>query len=56
MTPLFGIIIFHIVILMRAQSTKDKTVPYGSVFFFTLLLVAFVLFMMMTIEDPELLE
>lgn len=53
MTALFGIIVLHLVILFRTQSTKDKSVPYGSVIFFTLLLAAFVLFMMITMEEPK---
>jgi hypothetical protein len=53
MAPLIVIIIFHIIILLRAQSTKDKTIPYSSVFFFTFLLVVFVAYFLITMEKPE---
>lgn len=53
MTPLFGIIIFHILILLRTQSSEDKNIPYGSVFLFTVFLVAFVALTMMRMEIPE---
>lgn len=53
MTALFGIILFHMIILARCHWTKGKTVPYGTVFFFTLLLVAFVLYVLITMEEPE---
>lgn len=53
MTALFGIILFHMIILMRSHWTRGKTIPYGSVLFFTLLLVAFVAYVLITMEEPE---
>lgn len=53
MAPLLGIITFHIMILLRTQSSKNRTVPYISVFFLTVLLVAFVAFFMMNTDKPE---
>lgn len=53
MTSLLGIVVFHMAILARTQWNKGKSLPYGSVFFFTLLLVAFVLIVLITMEEPE---
>lgn len=53
MTILLGIIGFHLLVLLRTQVLNDKKMPTASVVVITLLLVIFVMFMLMKMDEPE---
>jgi uncharacterized membrane protein len=50
MKVLLGIIFFHILVILRAKIGKNANPPYISTLVITLLMVAFVMFMMYTTE------
>lgn len=54
MTVLIGIILLHMLVILRAKYSERGKFPYISVFFITTLLVAFVTFMLFTMAPPEL--
>lgn len=53
MKILFGIIFFHFLVLIRAKITTDEGVPIISTSILTLLLVGYVVYMMITMPQPE---
>lgn len=53
MEVLLGVIFFHIMVILRAKIGINAKMPYISTFIITLLMVAFVMFMMYTIETPQ---
>ncbi len=53
MTVLLGIISFHLLVMLRAKQTISERVPFTTIFVLTLLMVAYVVFMMYGMEPPE---
>lgn len=52
MTILLGIIVFHMLVLIRSKMSSGEEAPYFSTFIISLLLVGFVVYMMFTMEEP----
>ncbi|MEX0609990.1 MAG: hypothetical protein WD016_07475 [Balneolaceae bacterium] len=52
MLTLFGILVLHVLVIMRAKLSTGENVPYFSTAFFSLILTGFVLFMMFEMEQP----
>ncbi len=52
MKVLIGIIFFHLLVIIKSKMSEDDEVSYISVFFLSLLLVLFVVYMMFTMEEP----
>lgn len=53
MTVLLGIIAIHLLVIFRAKQSIRERVPYATIFFLTVMMVAFVVVMMYTMEPPE---
>lgn len=53
MSVLLGIIVFHLLVLLRAKQSIREKAPYASTFFLTVLMVTFVVAMMYIMEPPE---
>jgi len=53
MKILMGIILLHLLVILRVKITAADGVPYGSVLFLSIMTVTFVLIMMATMEMPE---
>lgn len=53
MIVLLGIIIFHLLVMLRAKLSVKGGVPYATTFFLTVLMVTYVVAMMYTMEPPE---
>lgn len=53
MNVLLGIIGFHLLVILRAKQSLREKAPYATTFFLTVLMVAFVVAMMYTMEPPE---
>jgi len=53
MKILMGIIFFHLLVLFRAKYFMRDGIPYLSIFFLTVLLVVYVVFMMFIMPIPE---
>lgn len=53
MNVLLGIIGFHLLVILRAKQSFRESVPYITIFFLTVLMVAFVVAMMYAMEPPE---
>lgn len=53
MSVLAGIIIFHLLVIVRAKQPDGDKVPYLSVFILTCGLVGYVVYMMFTMKTPE---
>lgn len=53
MIVLIGIVSTYLLVILRAKQSIQGSVPYATVFFLTVLLVAFVVAMMFTMESPE---
>lgn len=52
MKILLGIIVFHLLVIMRSKTSKKEGVPYFSTFIISVLLVVYVVFMMHNMEEP----
>lgn len=48
-----GIIVCHLLVILRAKQPIEERVPYATTFFLTVLLVVFVVAMMYSLEPPE---
>ncbi len=53
MKVLLGIIFFHLLVVLRSKIGKNTTPPYISTLVITLVMVAFVMFMMFIMEPPQ---
>ncbi len=53
MNVIFGILVLHFLILLRARTKSSPSVPYYTIFTLSSLTVAFVVFMMFTMAVPE---
>lgn len=53
MTVLTGIVVFHLLVILRARLSIRERGPYVTTFILTVLMVAFVVAMMYTMEPPE---
>ena len=53
MKVLLGIIIIHLLVMLRARQSIRERVPYVSIFVLTVLMVTYVVAMMYTMEPPE---
>lgn len=53
MKVLLGILILHILVLIRARSSDGEGIPFGSIFTLSFLLTGYVILMMFLTENPE---
>ncbi len=52
MTILAGIIFFHLLVILRNKMSDEESVNTVSTLFLSILLVAFVVYMMFNMEEP----
>ena len=53
MIVLIGIIVFHLLAILRAKLSIREGVPYATIFFLTIMMVTFVVAMMYNMESPK---
>lgn len=53
MVILFGIILFHILVILRCRVSEKEDLPYLSVFLLTMCLVGYVVTMLFLMEPPQ---
>lgn len=53
MKVLLGIIVLHLFVILRTQLSDEDNIPYFFIFFISMLIVGYVLYMMFTMEMPE---
>lgn len=53
MTTLLGIIVLHLLVMLRSKIADGDGVPYGSVVILSLMTVGYVFWMMHTYKIPE---
>lgn len=54
MNILFGIIVFHMLVILRAHSAEEKGTPWISTVLISALLTGFVVYMLFAMEEPTL--
>lgn len=54
MKILFGIIVFHMLVIMRAHASEEEGTPWISTALISALLTGFVVYMLFSMEEPTL--